>query len=353
MRNPMSQTAKALFTVLLAGQLIACEKHASSFSLLPDQTNYVQSGETVSRKIDILWVIDNSGSMKSSQDNLAANFKSFITRLKSLNYDFHMAVTTTDTFMAKWANKPQLARVRDGSKTAGHSGVFVMDQNTPDLEQVFITNITQGTAGYGDERAFSSFREALQSNLNADFRRQDAFLAVIIVSDEDDFSAETGSYLYQDYDSPLMHPITDYVTYLDSLTGNQGTRNFNVSAIAAYDQACLDKLNAEIPGRILGRRYAELVDATGGVKGSICDNFGDSLSVISDTIIELSSTFVLSRVPIEETIRVIVNGVSVPKDESNGWSYNAAENSVTFHGSAVPAQGSNIIIDFDPVTIKN
>ncbi|MFU8805618.1 MAG: hypothetical protein ACNA8W_17525 [Bradymonadaceae bacterium] len=45
--------------------------------------------------VDILWVIDNSGSMCQQQSLLRANFARFIDRLDAGDLDFHMAVTTT------------------------------------------------------------------------------------------------------------------------------------------------------------------------------------------------------------------------------------------------------------------
>jgi hypothetical protein len=51
------------------------------------------------RQVDILWVVDSSGSMAPKQARLAANFQGFINQLVSANppIDFHIAVTTTDT----------------------------------------------------------------------------------------------------------------------------------------------------------------------------------------------------------------------------------------------------------------
>lgn len=51
-----------------------------------------------------------------------------------------------------------------------------------------MANVKLGTSGSGDERALSSFEKTLINPLNSNFHRPDAFLAIIIVSDEDDFS---------------------------------------------------------------------------------------------------------------------------------------------------------------------
>ena len=49
-------------------------------------------------KVDILWVVDNSGSMEEEQDSLARNFDLFIEELLKKDIDFKMAVTTTDPY---------------------------------------------------------------------------------------------------------------------------------------------------------------------------------------------------------------------------------------------------------------
>src|SRR5215211_2581959 len=46
-------------------------------------------------KMDVLFVIDNSGSMGQEQTNLIANFPAFITVLNNSGLDYRVAVTTT------------------------------------------------------------------------------------------------------------------------------------------------------------------------------------------------------------------------------------------------------------------
>lgn len=49
-----------------------------------------------SEKIDMLWVVDNSGSMCQEQKVLRDNFALFIEELNKTNLDFHIGLTTTD-----------------------------------------------------------------------------------------------------------------------------------------------------------------------------------------------------------------------------------------------------------------
>lgn len=352
----------ASLTILTATTLVVgCSKSADSFSLLADGSSYKQNANYVPRKVDILWVVDNSGSMQSSQANLAANFNSFIQKFIQTDSDFHMAVTTSDAFLAPYYNDFTMSRIRDGVTDANlnqHSGVFVMNKNTPNLSNVFLTNITQGIRGSGDERAFSSFEETLKNPWNASFRRADAFLAIIIVSDEDDFSHNDfttglqGYYFSEDYNDPKMYSIQHYVNFLTNYTaGSSAGKNFSVNAITIFDSACYNQLKGN--GQKLSKRYGELVNATGGQLVSLCSDFSQSLQLLSESIVELSSVFQLNRFPIEETIVVMVNNVVVPKDAINGWTYDAATNSIAFHGTAIPQAGADVKINFDPAGVKN
>jgi len=63
---------------------------------------------------------------------------------------------------------------------------------------------------------------------------------------------------------------------------------------------------------------------------------------------EPSTQFFLSRTPQIPTIVVKVNGATIPQDPTNGWTYNAAANSIQFHGNATPPQGANIDVAFTP-----
>ncbi len=231
------------------------------------------------------------------------------------------------------------------------------------LESIFISNIQTGTTGSSDERAFHSFQEALINTTNkAEFRRDDAFLSVIIVSDEDDFSHTDyltgikGYYLTENYNDPNIHTIKSYVDFLDSYTLSLpgGVKNYSVNSISAMDQACVDQLQLDgFTGRKIAQRYMALADATGGIKSSLCGNFGDSLALISDKILELSNVFKLDREPIPETIHVFVNNVEILQDPINGWTYDPVAMTISFHGVSIPPASAIIQIPFQPKAIVN
>lgn len=373
----------ATLTISAAALLFtACGKSADSFSLLSDGSSFKQNVAYIPRKVDVLWVIDNSGSMASSQQKLASNFKSFIRRFMgpldangnpTTGTDFRMAVVTTDAYLVPYykdqtdPSKPRysIAQLKPGKDLSGVNH-YIMDPTTPDLENVFLTAVKQGTSGAGDERAFSSFEQALINPLNVGFHRPGAFLSVIIVSDEDDFShndlptdpnSPMGKYYAtENYNDVNMYAPKKYYDFLTQFTAADGTsKNFSVNSISTIDADCVKTLsnNAARPDQKVSIRYFDLVDQTGGVKGSLCSDFGNTLEIISNSIVSLSSEFKLNRIPNPDTIAVYVNGALVPQAAIDGWVYNSANNSIVFNGTAVPAGGADVNITFDPAGVKN
>jgi len=367
-----------LYLVMTIGWLLltGCDsKKAKNFSILADANVYSQDSIYEPRKIDVLWIIDNSGSMQTSQANLAANFRSFIEKFQNLKFDYHIAVNGTDAWKTLFDSSKTNSNLRDGgaliydangipmknpdgSFMTTHSGVFVIDRSTPDVLNTFVTNAVLGAHPLGDERAFQSFQASLSNPLNSGFRRDDAFLAIIIVSDEDDFSHPTKTWAKNAYEDPLfpLYPIQDYIDFLDDFTSrpnNTAPANYSVSTITIQDDDCKNQLTQDgFTERIPGKRYMELANATGGTIGSLCSPFDETLTSISDSIVNYSSVFPLTRVPIVDTIKVQVNGVVIQNDEVNGWTYREKDNSIWFHGTSTPPSGANIRIDFDPVGIK-
>jgi hypothetical protein len=357
----------ALIVTFVGGMtlLSACTKGDSSYSTLSSGQSFTQSNSGASNaKLDVLWVVDNSSSMDPLQANLTSNFASFIQGFQNKNFDFQMAVTTSDAYLAdsNFDDDPTRAYFRDG--LAGSvTGVFNMVPSTMNLSTVFVADATTGSAGSGDERVFSSFKETLNSSQNAGWLRSDSYFAIIMLSDEDDMSDPTrpevswqyvGGIPDHDYSNPGLETVASYEAYLDGLTGTTGaTRRWSASAIAVLDGACLASHVGVSPATIIGQRMIQMAGDTNGVVGSICDaSYSSTLLSIQNQIMELSTQFVLNRTPIVSTITVVVNGTNVVQDPVNGWTYVSAANAVQFHGSAIPAAGSQIAVDFQPQNLN-
>jgi len=156
--------------------------------------------------------------------------------------------------------------------------------------------------------------------------------------------------LNESYTQPTLHPVASYKSYLETFTSGVATTDFSVSTISVLDNACKTALGS---GRKIGIRYMDLADMTGGTKNSLCSNFDLVLNNISTTIAsQIVATFSLSRTPIVSSIRVLIDGVLIAQDSTNGWTYDSTSNSVSVHGSATPKSGAVVTINFDPASVN-
>ncbi len=346
--------------------MISCSDDEASFSLLPDSDTFQQTTGSFNNKLDILFVIDDSGSMAPYQTNLSNNFSAFINDFITKGYDFRIAVITSSAWEAGFyaaGSSQNRARFRSASGSA------ILDPDTPNIANAFAQNISAGTTGNGDERPLQSIQAALEHSFNSGygFPRSDAYMAVIIVTDEDDYSNQTTTCLQPNasggcnnnafnpaWSHPDMasHQISNYKEYLRVKTNSTAEiARYNVSTIAVLDNACKTAPGTHAAAMI-GTRVKDMVTQTDGVQGSICDNnFSTSLNLIQQQISELSTQFYLSRIPLVPTIRVTVNGSVISKNSTNGWDYISVSNSVKFYGSAIPAEGDSISINFDPAEL--
>jgi hypothetical protein len=164
----------------------------------------------VNRDLDILFVIDDSGSMAEEQASLAANFDRFIGVLENLEGglpNIHLGVVSTDLGAGGWAiagceGDGGGGRLQSAARgdCAPPDGAFIRDIALADgtrdrnyagsLAETFSCIAQLGTAGCGFEQPLEAMRRALDGSVpgNAGFLRPDAFLLVVFITDEDDCS---------------------------------------------------------------------------------------------------------------------------------------------------------------------
>ncbi len=244
--------------------------------------------------IDVLFVIDNSGSMGQEQTNLIDNFPGFISVLDNSGLDYRVAVTTTGrdysyTMTTPIGNLPQ-------SQDGGDNGTMLqpgscnmthrwIDQTDADVSGSFSCVANVGTSGPSDEMPLAAMRDAFEARMtdgtNTGFHRPDALLAIVFLTDEEDCSYEQSVTL--PFGSSLcdtgMEPVANYVTFLDQYTGNR-TR-WAAAAIAGKGPgSCSSSFgNAEE-----AKRLEDFVQMTGAnaTMSSICD--GDLSIGLADAL---------------------------------------------------------------------
>ncbi|HEU0037583.1 MAG TPA: hypothetical protein VFQ53_43530 [Kofleriaceae bacterium] len=218
----------------------------------------------LNRNIDILFVIDNSGSMSEEQANLRTNFPNFINVLNSIQGglpDVHIGVVTSDMGTKGEDDAtpgPQVGAVGQGGcantgdsgnmKTNGApvTGVFLSDiqdatgmrvrNYTGDLSTVFGQMASVGAVGCGFEQHLHSMHAALNNNsANAGFLRPDAFLAVIFLADEDDCSMSHSTLLGPD-GGPLGPQQSFRCTRFGVTCDVGGTNDTEMNQVGVKDQ---------------------------------------------------------------------------------------------------------------------
>jgi hypothetical protein len=324
------------FLAFVAAPLVlvtACGQQGAVFSILPTGQNF--QGSTQSNKIDILWVIDNSGSMLTKQQNLATSFNSFMNLFTSKNYDFRMTIVTTDTYATP------------GGQNGNFQGTpTVISNSTPSFSTVFQTNVVVGSTGAADAKGLDAINLALSSaklaGVNTGFIRSDAHLAVIILSDADDndstaTAASTHAFL------KTLKPNT--------IDANTGRERESFSVHAAID----DQTNpgpTPCAGSEDGVKFRQLANLANGTRMDICaSNFSSGLTNLSESIASFISQVLLKSTPQVDTIEVAINGAAIAKNSTNGWSYQSTGNKIIFHGTAIPADNASISVTYIPTDI--
>lgn len=194
-----------------------------------------RAGETRTgcQKMDIVFVVDNSGSMAQEQANLALNFPKFAQELEAYAtpsgapLDYRLAVATTDTITDRGAFR------KTGTHCAAGPDRPWLERGDADLTSAFGCRATVGTHGDSHERPLHSLSLALTDRIQdgtntwqgVPFLRSDAVLAFVILTDEDEGGSENA----------MQGTIPGYVQRFDQL---KGTRGQWASALIAGLTAC-------------------------------------------------------------------------------------------------------------------
>lgn len=281
--------------------LLACSDYAVERSRVEDEYTQTDRGAPV----DVLWVIDDSGTMFEEQVTLAAHASAFADVLAaSTTVDFNLAITTTDP---------------------GAAGALVgtpWTNDTPSLTDAFVAAVTGlGSNGDRDETGLDA---ALAGG--AKFGAATDDLAIVVYSDEDDHSTEDVDTVVRN----LGALRAGRVVQLDAIVGDLPDGCYSTSAAADP-----------------GERYIDVQEATAGLKQSICAADTDaSLSRVAHSVLGLQTTFALTQLPVLDSLTVRVDGALIHEREVDGWSYDAATNSVVFDGWAVPQPGADVVLTY-------
>lgn len=261
--------------------------------------------DTGCKKVDLLFVIDNSGSMADEQINLVNSFPDFVSEMqtKLMNTDsYHVGVVSSDSNVYNGAGCNIFGGLINQTGGAGSSnavcGPYAGGKNwmseADDLGAKFACAGQVGTGGDGNEQPMYAMLQAVQPQNNAPgacndgFIREDALLVVIHITDEeDDHEVQACQQLPQ---SGSPGEPGNWYQGLVAAKGGVETNIVVLSLIGPVNPACpaLDKCNGGITGAELSPRIVQFTEMfTNGFVGQICapsykQFFSDAIGLIDD-----------------------------------------------------------------------
>jgi hypothetical protein len=293
-------------------------------------------------KTDILFVVDDSGSMAEEQENLRENLSTFVVALASspVPHDFQIGVTTTDVLdfdglndafpinVAPYSSltyeipypKGTLVAVDPVARTdATKAGLFtftppksgdpllgfagpgvprILPTGSPTLVQDFEANVLVGLSGSGKEQPFHALQLALTERIadaNAGFLRDGARLGVVILTDEDDCSELSTPYVGDSngkchdprVKAASLAPVADLVDFLQGTIAGEA-RDPVLAVIAGFDPTTLAPTGCgnsyDDPTRL--DEAVTRMGADHTLRASICDpSFGPMLQTLADLLV--------------------------------------------------------------------
>lgn len=275
------------------------------------QESFNQNQDSYLKGVDIVWIVDDSGSMQDEQETLANNFSSFINEFiaNDKKLDFKMAITTTD------ARERSEVFGRDANGVQWQLDLQASQNDPVKFANDFKKAVNVGINGSGSEKVYDS-AHYMYSKQPAWFRNNDYLLVFIALTDEVEQSSMTtlqNSDLFKSYkDHPekvKFYPIINY--------GANRVR---------FD---------ELAGQMNSKVY------------DIYSPFNEVLNNLGTTIANQLKSFMLKseRVIIAESVEVYVNGVKVDAKDANGnviWKF---ENNGIFFTES-PTEGALINVNY-------
>ena len=302
--------------------------------LMPDQVTDVHNQLGVPA-VDVLWVVDNSLSMAEEQRALANNFTSFMDSFANseLDLDYHVGVVSTG-----YDDEEERGRLQVGIDPRGDEVAWI-DPDTRDPEGVFRQMALLGTDGPYEEKGRAQVYTALEvlgDTQNFGFIRRDAYLSVIVRSDEDDRSGDT----------PIGE--AEFIDWLRSF--KETPEQVSFSSIVPPMEGCPAEQEEFGPAV----SYLNVTDAVGGAVHPICEpSWATVLEELGLSAAGLREEFALSALPdLDEDITV---RIKAPREPEYGaalgldFTYNRQRNSLVWRTDP-PPPNSRITITYTEVT---
>mgnify|MGYP001292804962 FL=1 len=267
----------------------------TSLNLLPIWVDSFTQPNSVNG-VDIIWVIDRSGSMHDEATQITLGIETMMNALPQTQWRLVMINISS-------------------MNSANHQDFPLIPGDTlADAQAMYA-----GLGGSGREEGFKSLQTYIQDNpYSSTWMRNDAALLVVFVSDEDDQSGATQLNPY---------PLSDFTNWL---LGYRST--FHVTSIVHLPPAesqCNNNTTA------VGDRYIDATNFFGGTVVDICtSDWSAGITEASLTVEPYEHYQLTKRVKYPQYLQVFYNGSPAHPDE---WRFDSVTNTIWFN--RLPAGG--------------
>ena len=314
---------------------------------------------------DIIWVVDESGSMSDNRQDIINNASAFFAQALKSGLNFRMGVAGMKNPNSTYGGPVAVGRFCSVATTStSHDGG--PDRFLTSKEQSIFKACVKNPPYYegGSEYGLAHTYEAVTRHLPrhpgiANKIRKDATLVIIIATDEapqefksySTYKGKSGFLNYNEYaiDQCTTSKMGQINNYLDSwvklFTGKDPKWGSEGKAVVhLIAGVCKSKCGSYPPEFPWG--YQELVKATGGQIGDICQkNLGVTLQKMINSITGKASPAILQYVPMSASLAVAVNKTQVPRSRSAGFDYDRASNALIFHGVSL-SKGKQVVASY-------
>lgn len=255
------------------------------------------------RKVDILFVIDNSGSMQYEQQSMAQRTSNFLSILRGL--DYQIGIVTTDPRATVNGNilatgDGRLLKIKNG---ATNQFMITSQQSETEAQDQLSQTLQRSETGSGSEQGIrAAYRLIERRNANEtnakNLIRDDAQFAVVLISDEDESDTQT-----KNIPENLLKLVSDTFS---------GQKRFSFNSIITRPD---DKACRESYGYAYGVIFKKMAELTGGIVGDVCaTDYAAQVQDVAQGIRDLLKTLTLECVPlVDRGITITHEGVAFNK----------------------------------------
>ena len=296
------------------------------------------------KQVDVLFVMDNSGSMAEEQAGVVDSFSKFLEGFTAERIDYHVGVVATDTISSSskdyWVSAPYAHFLNDGPGSllayTGNPRFIKTEDGRSEALRQFRLNASLGIQGSGAETGLLAVTTALsaqkQTGWNKDFVRPGAMLSVVIVSDEDESVGDRDVNYVKANPANETVRVNDFVDTLKTLKPNRPDLLRLDLVVSPQNEVCA---TAAQVGDTYTKAYKQLysgADHPAGKILNICKDFSGDLGDLGSQIaVQVERRFKL-HTKVEGELKISVNGQVLPESDTNGYRYNETTGEVTLNG---------------------